>query len=65
MSHYTINARSNPDLQRLAQKANRERSRTLKQWLLRLTNYLRRTRRRPARAETARSSLSHQNLPTM
>jgi len=44
MSHYTINARSNPELQRLAQAANRERSRTLKRWLLRLTNYLRSAR---------------------
>ena len=49
MSHYTINARSSPDLQRLAQQANRERSKALKQWLRRLTNSLLRGRPIPAK----------------
>jgi hypothetical protein len=49
MSHYTIYARSNPDLQRLALEANRERSRALKRGVLRLTNHL--LRARPIRAK--------------
>ena len=48
MSHYTINARSSSDLQRLALEANRERSRALKRGVLRWTNYL--LRARPIRA---------------
>lgn len=58
MSHYTINARSSPHLQRLAQHANRERSRALKRWLLRLTSDRQRPRRRPAGAEAATGAFS-------
>ncbi|SIT06279.1 hypothetical protein SAMN05421772_11533 [Paracoccus saliphilus] len=43
MSHYTINTRSRPDLQRLALKANRERSRMLRMGLEQLTLHLHRS----------------------
>lgn len=43
MSHYTINTRSRPDLQRLALKANRERSRMLSTGLEQLAAHLHRS----------------------
>ncbi len=41
VSHYTIWTRSTPELEKLALKANRERSKALKRWVLRLAHLFR------------------------